>query len=83
MILSVCRFIRLIAVSSEQFSKYANVFFLFTALIQQIPGVSPTNQYTTIAPLGVVILASAFKEMQEDVVSICYTIPLLYLCYKY
>lgn len=53
----------------EQFSKYANVFFLFTALIQQIPGVSPTNRYTTIAPLAVVLLASAFKEMQEDVVS--------------
>ncbi|EMD33044.1 aminophospholipid-transporting P-type ATPase [Gelatoporia subvermispora B] len=50
----------------EQFSKYANLFFLFTALIQQIPGVSPTNQYTTILPLGVVLAASAFKEMQED-----------------
>ncbi|KAF9240395.1 Ca-transporting ATPase [Melanogaster broomeanus] len=36
----------------EQFSKYANVFFLFTACIQQIPGVSPTNPYTTIAPLA-------------------------------
>ncbi|KAG1828470.1 Ca-transporting ATPase [Suillus variegatus] len=51
---------------TEQFSKYANLFFLFTACIQQIPGVSPTNQYTTIAPLAVVLLASAFKEVQED-----------------
>ncbi|RDX41412.1 phospholipid-translocating P-type ATPase [Lentinus brumalis] len=50
----------------EQFSKYANLFFLFTALIQQIPDVSPTNPYTTIAPLSVVLLASAFKETQED-----------------
>ncbi|KAF8813752.1 Ca-transporting ATPase [Phlegmacium glaucopus] len=50
----------------EQFSKYANLFFLFTACIQQIPGVSPTNQYTTIAPLAVVLMASAFKEVQED-----------------
>ncbi|KAL1660926.1 hypothetical protein GGF50DRAFT_118469 [Schizophyllum commune] len=50
----------------EQFSKYANLFFLFTACIQQIPGVSPTNKYTTIAPLSVVLLASAFKEVQED-----------------
>ncbi|PPQ62936.1 hypothetical protein CVT24_006176 [Panaeolus cyanescens] len=50
----------------EQFSKYANLFFLFTAFIQQIPGVSPTNRYTTIAPLAVVLLASAFKEVQED-----------------
>ncbi|KAI0752977.1 phospholipid-translocating P-type ATPase [Daedaleopsis nitida] len=50
----------------EQFSKYANLFFLFTALIQQIPDVSPTNPYTTIAPLSVVLLASALKETQED-----------------
>ncbi len=52
--------------ASEQFSKYANLFFLFTACIQQIPGVSPTNQWTTIAPLSAVILASAIKEFQED-----------------
>ncbi|PWN97017.1 putative P-type ATPase [Tilletiopsis washingtonensis] len=51
----------------EQFSKYANVFFLFTACIQQIPGVSPTNRWTTIVPLGLVLLASAFKEIKEDV----------------
>ncbi|KAF8200726.1 calcium transporting ATPase [Pholiota molesta] len=50
----------------EQFSKYANLFFLFTACIQQIPGVSPTEPYTTIAPLAVVLMASAFKEIQED-----------------
>ncbi|KDN46965.1 phospholipid-translocating P-type ATPase [Tilletiaria anomala UBC 951] len=50
----------------EQFSKYANVFFLFTACIQQIPGVSPTNRYTTIIPLALVLLATAFKEMKED-----------------
>ena len=54
--------------TAEQFSKYANLFFLFTAFIQQIPGVSPTNRYTTIAPLAVVLLASAFKEVQEDLV---------------
>ena len=27
---------------------------------------SPTNQYTTIGPLAVVLLVSAFKESQED-----------------
>ncbi|QRV83950.1 phospholipid-translocating P-type ATPase [Ceratobasidium sp. AG-Ba] len=53
----------------EQFSKYANVFFLFTAFIQQVPGVSPTNRYTTIAPLSLVLLASAFKEVSEDLAS--------------
>jgi phospholipid-transporting ATPase len=50
----------------EQFSRYANVFFLFTAIIQQVPGVSPTNRYTTIVPLALVLLASAFKELKED-----------------
>lgn len=50
----------------EQFSKFANIFFLFTAALQQIPGLSPTNQYTTIAPLLVVLLVSAVKEAIED-----------------
>lgn len=50
----------------EQFSKFANVFFLFTAALQQIPGLSPTNRYTTIAPLIVVLMISAGKELVED-----------------
>lgn len=50
----------------EQFSKFANVFFLFTAGLQQIPGLSPTNRYTTIGPLLVVLAASAIKELLED-----------------
>ncbi|XDG01164.1 hypothetical protein ABKA04_000779 [Annulohypoxylon sp. FPYF3050] len=50
----------------EQFSKFANVFFLFTAALQQIPNLSPTNQYTTIGPLVVVLLVSAGKELVED-----------------
>ena len=50
----------------EQFSKYANLFFLFTAILQQIPNVSPTNRYTTIVPLGIVLLVSAIKELVED-----------------
>ncbi|KAF2100737.1 putative phospholipid-transporting ATPase [Rhizodiscina lignyota] len=50
----------------EQFSKYANIFFLFTAILQQIPGISPTQKYTTIVPLGVVLLVSAIKEAVED-----------------
>lgn len=52
--------------SPEQFSKYANVFFLFTACIMQIPGVSPTNRYTTLLPLSLVLLVAAVKEIQED-----------------
>jgi phospholipid-transporting ATPase len=50
----------------EQFSKYANLFFLFTAVLQQIPNISPTNQFTTIGPLIVVLLVSAAKELIED-----------------
>lgn len=50
----------------EQFSRYANLFFLFTAILQQIPGISPTKRYTTIVPLGVVLLVSAVKEYVED-----------------
>ena len=50
----------------EQFSKYANIFFLFTAALQQIPNISPTNRYTTIGPLVIVLLVSAGKELIED-----------------
>jgi len=50
----------------EQFSKFANVFFLFTAGLQQIPNISPTNRYTTIGPLILVLLVSAIKELVED-----------------
>ncbi|KAF1808822.1 cation transport ATPase [Eremomyces bilateralis CBS 781.70] len=50
----------------EQFSKYANLFFLFTAALQQIPNLSPTNRYNTIVPLALVILVSAIKELVED-----------------
>lgn len=50
----------------EQFSKFANLFFLFTAALQQIPNLSPTNKYTTIGPLLVVLCVSAGKELIED-----------------
>ncbi|KAJ1546222.1 hypothetical protein HK096_005370, partial [Nowakowskiella sp. JEL0078] len=50
----------------EQFSKYANLFFLFTAVIQQIGNISPTNKMGTALPLGIVILASGVKELIED-----------------
>lgn len=51
----------------EQFSKYANLFFLFTSAIQQVPNVSPTNRYTTIGTLIVVLTVSAIKEIMEDI----------------
>ncbi|KAI9718301.1 MAG: hypothetical protein M1828_006765 [Chrysothrix sp. TS-e1954] len=50
----------------EQFSKYANLFFLFTAILQQIPNLSPTNRFTTIVPLGVVLVVAAIVALVED-----------------
>ncbi|XP_072171022.1 probable phospholipid-transporting ATPase IA [Diadema setosum] len=51
----------------EQFRRYANVFFLFIALLQQIPSVSPTGRYTTLLPLIFILLVSAIKEIVEDI----------------
>src|SRR5699024_10494087 len=51
----------------EQFRKYSNIFFLFVALMQQIPNVSPTGKFTTAVPLVFIMLVSAIKEMFEDV----------------
>ena len=48
-------------IPTELFSKYANLFFLFTVCIQQVL----TSQYTTIVPLGVILLASVFKEVRK------------------
>ncbi|KAF5403486.1 hypothetical protein PHET_02853 [Paragonimus heterotremus] len=53
----------------EQFRRYANVFFLVIALLQQIPGVSPTGRFTTAVPLAIILTVSAIKEMIEDLVS--------------
>lgn len=50
----------------EQFRRYANVFFLFIALLQQIPNVSPTGRYTTAVPLLMILTVSALKEIIED-----------------
>ncbi|XP_072040968.1 probable phospholipid-transporting ATPase IA isoform X3 [Amphiura filiformis] len=51
----------------EQFRRYANVFFLFIALLQQIPSVSPTGRYTTLLPLLFILFVSAVKEVIEDI----------------
>jgi phospholipid-transporting ATPase len=50
----------------EQFLKYANLFFLMTAIIQQIDGISPTSRLTTIIPLTAVLMGTAAKEIVED-----------------
>jgi phospholipid-transporting ATPase len=51
----------------DQFRRYANLFFLAIGLLQQIPGISPTGKFTTLFPLGLVLLATAAKEIIEDV----------------
>lgn len=51
----------------EQFTRYANCFFLLIALLQQIPNVSPTGRYTTAVPLLFVLTCSAIKEIIEDI----------------
>ncbi|KAF2347977.1 P-type ATPase, partial [Trinorchestia longiramus] len=51
----------------EQFRRYANIFFLVIALLQQIPGVSPTGRYTTLVPLICILVVSAIKEIAEDI----------------
>ncbi|GFR91276.1 phospholipid-transporting ATPase [Elysia marginata] len=51
----------------EQFRKYANIFFLFIAIMQQIPNVSPTGRYTTAIPLLLILAVSALKEIVEDI----------------
>ncbi|KAH6565483.1 hypothetical protein BASA62_007225 [Batrachochytrium salamandrivorans] len=50
----------------EQFSKYANLFFLLTGTVQLIPGISPTSRVGTILPLSAVLILSAAKETVED-----------------
>ncbi|CAG0879908.1 unnamed protein product [Darwinula stevensoni] len=51
----------------EQFRRYSNCFFLFIALLQQIPDVSPTGRYTTLVPLIFILTVSAVKEIIEDI----------------
>ncbi|XP_074010091.1 phospholipid-transporting ATPase IB isoform X3 [Numenius arquata] len=50
----------------EQIRKAANAFFLFIALLQQIPDVSPTGRYTTLVPLLFILTIAGIKEIIED-----------------
>ncbi|XP_072262968.1 probable phospholipid-transporting ATPase IA [Pyxicephalus adspersus] len=54
----------------SQFRRAANSFFLFIALLQQIPDVSPTGRYTTLVPLLFILAVAAVKEIIEDVSTI-------------
>ena len=49
-----------------QFSRFANVYFLVTAIIQSIPYVSPLNPFSAILPLIFVLGVSIIREGIED-----------------
>ncbi|KAF9116516.1 hypothetical protein BGX27_001810 [Mortierella sp. AM989] len=49
-----------------QFSKIANVYFLFVASLQMVPSWSPTGQYTTLVPLFVFLSIAIAHEGYDD-----------------
>ncbi|KAG9307740.1 hypothetical protein G9A89_023305 [Geosiphon pyriformis] len=51
---------------AAQFSKVANLYFLFVAGIQMVPGWSPTGQFTTIIPLSIFISIAMAHEAFDD-----------------
>uniref|UniRef100_A0A3Q3VS05 Phospholipid-transporting ATPase n=1 Tax=Mola mola TaxID=94237 RepID=A0A3Q3VS05_MOLML len=60
----------------SQFRRAANAFFLFIALLQQIPDVSPTGRWTTLVPLLFILVVAAVKEIIEDLVRLTFPIPI-------
>ncbi|RHX97197.1 hypothetical protein DYB25_001055 [Aphanomyces astaci] len=50
----------------EQFRRVANFYFLIISLLQLATPYSPTNQYSTIGPLVLVLVATMIKEAVED-----------------
>ena len=49
-----------------QFSRLSNVYFLFTAIIQSMPIISPLTSLTAIVPLIFVLGISMIREFIED-----------------
>lgn len=49
-----------------QFSKLANFYFLSVSILQMIPGLSTTGQFTTIVPLMFFVTVSIAKEGYDD-----------------
>ncbi|CAI5702355.1 unnamed protein product [Peronospora effusa] len=50
----------------EQFRRVANFYFLIISLLQLCTKLSPTNEYSTIGPLAIVLIATMIKEGLED-----------------
>ncbi|KAJ2005662.1 hypothetical protein GGI04_002158, partial [Coemansia thaxteri] len=51
---------------AAQFSKVANVYFLFVAALQQVPGWSTTGRWSTVLPLCVFVSLSIAHEGFDD-----------------
>jgi phospholipid-translocating ATPase len=49
-----------------QFSKVANFYFLFVAILQSIPEFSPTGRFTTIIPLSIFMSIAIAHEGFDD-----------------
>ena len=49
-----------------QFKRYANIYFLVSAILQSIPAISPLHPISAIAPLVFVISLSIIREGYED-----------------
>ena len=49
-----------------QFMRLANTYFVFIAIIQSIPIISPLDPISAIAPLVIVLAVSLLREMCED-----------------
>ena len=51
---------------AEQFSQLSNLYFLLIAVLQQIPGLSPTGRFGTVLTLAVLLAVSLLREILED-----------------
>ncbi|OUM68577.1 hypothetical protein PIROE2DRAFT_53189 [Piromyces sp. E2] len=51
---------------AAQFSKLANVYFLFVSVLQLIPNLSPTGRYTTVIPLCIFVALAMLREAYDD-----------------
>ncbi|KAJ2774381.1 hypothetical protein IWQ56_000606 [Coemansia nantahalensis] len=51
---------------TAQFSKVANIYFLFTAALEQVPGWATTGRGSTALPLGVFVSLSIAHEGYDD-----------------
>ncbi|OLY81337.1 putative phospholipid-transporting ATPase 5 [Smittium mucronatum] len=51
---------------SSQFSRIANLYFLFIAILQQIPGWSTTGRFSTFLPLSIFVFFGIAHEGYDD-----------------